>query len=99
MIKKIWGPTGRQVDPTISGQGYDGISSLADAVHTHFAGHTFRRTSGVDSHNSQFRYSWELVSPDGTPVIAGVDTGETDEHGLLVRVVGFYGDLPALAAS
>ena len=89
----------RQVDPTISGEGHDGISTLADAVHTHFAGHSFHRTSAVDTHNGQFRYAWELVGADGTPAIAGVDVGEVDDKGRLLRVVGFYGELSPTEAA
>ena len=98
-IQRVWNAGGRQVDPTISGEGHDGISTLADAVHTHFAGHRFRRISAVDAHNRQFRYAWELVRADGIAAITGVDVGEVDEQGRLLRVVGFYGELaPAGAA-
>ncbi|MEO7556531.1 MAG: nuclear transport factor 2 family protein [Acidimicrobiales bacterium] len=96
LIERVWSPTGRQVDPPLSGEGHAGISDLADAVHTHYAGHRFRRVSGVDTHNSQFRYAFELAGPDGNTAISGIDVGEVDDDGRLVRITGFFGDLPAL---
>ena len=66
LIEQAWSPEGRLVDPPLEGEGYGGLSEAADLVNTHYAGHTFRRVSGIDTHHEFVRYGWELVGPDGT---------------------------------
>ena len=94
LIAAAWTADGKLVDPPLQGVGHDGICAAAEALLTHYAGHTFRRTSGVDAHNDAIRYAWELVSPDGAVVLAGLDVGEVTEDGRLKRITGFFGDLP-----
>jgi hypothetical protein len=96
LIEQAWSPDGRLVDPPLEGEGYAGLSEAADLVNTHYAGHTFRRVSGIDTHHEFVRYGWELVGPDGNPVIAGIDVGEVAPDGRLRKITGFFGDLPSL---
>ncbi len=63
---------------------------------THFPGHSFRRTTGIDAHHEFVRFGWELVGPDGAVAIAGYDVGELADDGRLRRITGFFGDPPAL---
>lgn len=95
LIARVWAADGRLIDPPLAGHGHDEISAMAEALLAQFAGHTFRRVSGVDVHHDQLRYAWELVGPDGAVAVAGVDIGELADDGRLRRVVGFFGDLPA----
>ena len=67
--------------------------TMTDVVLTHYAGHTFRRTTGVDTHRQFARYGWELVDASGTAAVSGTDVVEIDDAGRLVRVIGFFGDL------
>ncbi len=99
LIARAWAPAGRLLDPPLTGEGHAGIADAADALQGQFAGHTFRRTSGVDEHHGQLRYGWELVSPEGQAVLAGLDVAELDADGRLARVTGFFGPLPALEAA
>jgi hypothetical protein len=96
LIEQAWSPEGRLVDPPLEGEGYGGLSEAADLVNTHYAGHTFRRVSGIDTHHEFVRYGWELVGPDGNAVIAGIDVGEVAPDGRLRKITGFFGDLPSL---
>ncbi len=96
LIEQAWSPDGRLVDPPLEGEGYGGLSEATDLVNTHYAGHTFRRVSGIDTHHEFVRYGWELVGPDGAPVIAGIDVGELAPDGRLRKITGFFGDLPSL---
>lgn len=57
LIAQVWVPTGRLIDPPLAGEGYAGISDMADAMQAHFAGHTFRRVSAVDAHHDQLRFA------------------------------------------
>ena len=67
-------------------------------MHAHFPGHTFRRTTAVDSHHDVARYGWELVGPDGAVAMAGLDVAEFGADGRITRVVGFFGDLQPASA-
>lgn len=97
LIAAVWAADGRLIDPPATGDGHAGISALADAVQQQFAGHVFRRTSAVDSHNDVLRYAWELVAPDGAVALAGMDVGQVGEDGRLTQIAGFFGELPAAA--
>ena len=68
---------------------------MVDVVLTHYAGHTFRRTTKVDAHHGYARYGWELVGPDGAVAVAGTDVARFAADGRLAQVVGFFGALDA----
>jgi len=95
LIGRVWAADGRLVDPPLDGEGHDGIADMAAALQSQFPGHTFRRTSGVDAHHGFARYEWEMLAPDGTPVLTGLDVAELADDGTLRRVVGFFGPLAA----
>jgi hypothetical protein len=94
LIEQVWAPDGRLIDPPLAAEGHTGISEMAATMHEHFPGHTFRRASGIDAHHDQVRFAWELVGPDGTVALTGLDTGEVADDGRLRRIAGFFGDLP-----
>jgi hypothetical protein len=53
------------------------------------------RTSGLDSHNNRYRYTWQ-ISVGQTVFIKGTDFVRLNENGLVESVDGFFGDLPRL---
>jgi hypothetical protein len=95
LIGRAWAADGRLVDPPLAAEGHAGISDMAAAVQEQFADHRFRRVSAIDGHHDQFRFAWELVGPDGTVAVSGLDVGELAGDGRLRRITGFFGDLPA----
>ena len=99
MIESAWAADGQLIDPPLAGKGHDGISEMAATMQAHYPGHTFRRTSGIDTHHEHLRFSWELVGADGTVAVAGVDVGDITTDGRLQRITGFFGDLPLLDAA
>jgi len=96
LVEQVWTPDGRLVDPPLEGIGHAGIADLGVALQTHYPGHTFRRTSGVDAHHDQLRFTWELVGPDDAVALTGLDVGEVAPNGRLHRIAGFFGDVPEL---
>jgi hypothetical protein len=94
LIEQVWTREGELLDPPFEGRGHDEISAMADVVQQHYAGHSFRRTSGIDEHHGFARYGWELAAPDGAVAVAGVDVAQLDEDGRIVRITGFFGELP-----
>jgi hypothetical protein len=91
-IRAVWAEDGRLIDPPATGDGHERIDALAAGLQQQFPGHRFRRTSAVDAHHDQLRYAWELVSPDGDAVLAGIDVGELAPDGRLRRITGFFGE-------
>jgi hypothetical protein len=95
LVASIWSEDGQQIDPPIDATGHGGIVEVAAAVQGMYPGHAFRRTSGIDAHHGFARYEWELVSPEGSVALAGLDVAEVGDDGRLRRVVGFLGPIPA----
>jgi hypothetical protein len=93
-IERAWTSEGHYVDPLQEAQGVQGLSDMVAAVHAQFPGHQFRRTTGVDMHHSLVRFGWELAGPDGSITVAGLDVGIVTDDGKLVRIGGFFGELP-----
>jgi 3',5'-cyclic AMP phosphodiesterase CpdA len=93
LVAQVWQPQGQLLDPPFDGTGHDAIAGMTDVVLTHYPAHTFRRTTAVDAHHSFARYGWELVAPDGSVAVTGIDVIEIGDDGRLARVVGFFGAL------
>lgn len=98
LLADAWADDGQLLDPPFEATGIDGIAGLVDTVLTHFPDHRFRRTSAVDEHHGRARYAWDLVGPDGTVAVNGIDVAEVRD-GRLVSVVGFFGDLAPVDAT
>jgi hypothetical protein len=96
LIEQAWTPHGSLTDPPIEGAGHDGLATVGDVLHEHYAGHRFERTSAVDAHHGRYRFAWALVGPDGTTAVTGMDTGVLADDGRVGEVVGFFGDLAPL---
>ncbi len=94
-IEQVFTEDGRHVDPNADARGHDGLAAMITAVHEQFPGFGMRATSGVDQHNDQLRFGWELLAADGSVILAGIDAGEVAPDGRLSRITGFWGDPPA----
>ncbi len=82
-------------DPTNFIHGTDAFEEMIKRFREKYPEAVCIRTSGMDSHNNRFRYSWEIH--DGERVfIKGVDFVRLDKDGLVQSVDGFFGDLPPL---
>ena len=97
LIAATWSTDAAYLDPLLSGDGHDGIDAVIRAVHERFPRHTFRRTADVDGFANRLRFSWELASPDGTPIVKGSDFGVVDASGRLQVVTGFLDAMPGAA--
>lgn len=99
LVAAAWQPAGRYADPLLEADGHEALGEMVAAVHGRFPGHRFSRLSGVDVHHDELRFAWQLAAPDGTVTVAGIDVGHLGADGRLLRITGFFGDLPALGAS
>ena len=94
LIASTWSTNAAYLDPLLSGDGHDGIDAMIRAVHERFPHHTFRRTTEVDGFANRLRFSWELTTPDGMPIVKGSDFGVVDTAGRLQAVTGFLDATP-----
>ncbi len=81
------------IDPSIETHGLDEFEANVHNVQAELPGAQYSRTSGVDSHHSLHRYSWQ-ISRDGKIVVTGFDVTEVNREGKVTRVLGFFGPLP-----
>jgi hypothetical protein len=95
LFRRAWADDARYRDPLLEADGPAGLGEMVDNVHSHYPGHRFRRTTGVDAHHDSARFGWELVAPDGAVFVGGIDVATMAEDGRLRTVTGFFGDLPA----
>jgi hypothetical protein len=95
LVAQTFTEDGRHVDQHADATGHAALTDMIAGVHTGFPGFQMARTSGIDRVADQLRFAWEMVSADGTPIVAGLDVAEIAPDGRLRRVAGFWGDLPA----
>jgi hypothetical protein len=99
LAKQVWADEGIWIDPPFEAAGPAAIADTIGGVQEQFPGHTFRQVSGVDAHHDLFRFAWELVAPDGTVTVGGIDVGQLADDGRFRRVTGFLGPLPEVDAA
>jgi len=61
-----------------------------------FRGARVIRTSEVDEHHTFLRYTWRIVTADGSLVHEGIDIGEVTTDGRLQQIIAFDDSLPML---
>ena len=95
LIEQVWAADGHLFDPPLDAKGHTAINEMFATVQDMFANHSFRRTTGIDTHHGIARYGWELVDASGSVALAGMDVAVIGPDGRLSRIAGFFGDLPA----
>jgi hypothetical protein len=91
LIEHVWARDGQLIDPPLAAAGRAQIGEMAATLQSQFPGHHFRRSSPIDEHHGHFRFAWQLVAPDGTVALPGLDVGHLTDDGHLARIVGFFG--------
>ena len=97
LLERAWAPDGVYCDPTTVVTGREALAAHLGGFHERMPGHIIVLTTGVDEHHGRLRFSWRILSPEGTPVLDGMDFGERDAEGRLARIDGFFGPWPPLA--
>ncbi|MHB1488348.1 MAG: nuclear transport factor 2 family protein [Acidimicrobiales bacterium] len=96
LIEECWAGDGIYCDPTGKAEGRHGLSNHIAAMQANMPDHRIEMTSGIDEHDGYLRFTWRLVGPGGTNVMEGMDFGQVDGEGRLIRITGFFGPLPEL---
>ena len=95
LVEQAWTTDATDADPLQEATGHAGMVDLAAGVHAAYPGHTFRRTTEIDGHHDLVRFGWELVAPDGSCTVAGIDVADLADDGRIRAVRAFFGDLPS----
>jgi len=97
MLARVWAADGVYSDP---GPTYvTGVAGLSGAIaefQRQYPGTHFR-CSTPQAHHNFMRVTWILLRQNGTPVTHGVDIYDMAKDGRIQRIVGFFGDPPAVA--
>ena len=96
MLEECWADDGLYCDPQADHRGRDALSATIAAMHASAPGARIELTSGIDQHHNQIRFSWAFRTADGATPISGIDVGELAADGRLARIVGYWGEPPAL---
>ena len=95
-LEKSWAENGTYTDPSVEVVGREALVQHIGSIHQRFAGHRILLTSGVDEHHGRLRFTWGMVSPEGSRVSEGIDLGEIGSDGRLIRITGFFGSVPPI---
>ena len=89
LIARTWSEGAQYLDPMLQGDGREGIDAMIAAVQERYPGHRFRRTGEVESHHDRVRFTWDLASAEGAPVVKGTDFGVV-ANDRLQAITGFF---------
>lgn len=96
MLGKVWAANGVYSDPEPTyAIGVKGLSDAIGEFQRHYPGAHFR-CSQPQKHHRFMRVTWVLLRSDGTQVTHGVDFYDMAQDGRIQRIVGFFGDPPAV---
>ena len=95
LLERAWADDGLYVDPVSEGRGRDALDAIIAGFQKQAPGARIVRTSGIDQHHNQIRFSWSMVRDDGSIAIAGIDAGELADDGRIARIAGFWAEPPA----
>lgn len=82
-------------DPLHTYAGRDALEANVRQFRSEYPRAAFALGSGVDRHNDRCRYEWHLTVK-GRFFLQGFDAVRIADNGLLARIDGFFGPLPAL---
>ena len=98
IIASVWTDDARYCDPMQQGDGPDGINAMVQGLQGQLPGYQVRRTSEIDTHHDQVRFSWELAPEDGPAIADGIDIGVV-AGGRLRSITGFFDRAPDVSAA
>ena len=82
-------------DPSNFIHGRDAFAEMIKRFRLAYPESIVKRTSGIDSHNNRYRYTWAIYVGEML-IVKGFDVAQVDENGLVERIDGFFGDFPPL---
>jgi hypothetical protein len=96
ILAEVWAESGEYVDPQpVRVTGRAALAAEIIRFQRENPGSRFR-CSAVQAHHEFVRYAWVMVGADGAERFQGMDFGELDSAGRLVRIVSFFGAGPLI---
>ncbi len=84
------------VDPNHNIIGRQAFFEMVKLVQSQVPGAVYARDSEIDTQNNHCRYHWAIRQNDKL-LMQGFDVVEVNDNGKIVKVIGFFGDLPRSA--
>lgn len=94
LLEAVWADDGVYCDPIGRAEGRQALIEHIGALQARLPGHRIELVSGVDEHDRQFRFLWELRGPQGETVHQGTDFGTLGDDGRIQTITGFFGQPP-----
>jgi hypothetical protein len=95
-VAGVWAEDGEYLDSQPArASGREGLEAEIKKFQQQFPGARFH-CEAVKAHHGFVGYTWTMVSAEGSPLMQGMDFGEIDSSGRLVRIVSFF-DMPPSA--
>jgi hypothetical protein len=94
-LEQALSPEVEFIDPTIITRGIDEFEKNVCEFRAKYPDADIRRSVAVDVHHQLYRYSWE-ISVKSKVFLVGMDVTQTNALGLVTKVLGFFGPLPAV---
>ena len=97
LLAEVWSESGEYVDPQpVRVTGRTALTAEILRFQRAYPGSRFR-CGPVQAHHNYVRYAWAMVGADGVERFQGMDFGEFDSDGRLVRIVSFFGAAPSIS--
>ena len=84
-------------DPLHHHHGRDALEANVRELRSNKPEYQFVIASEIEEHHNRLRYEWHMGRKNRV-LIRGLDIVTLDDAGLIARVDGFFGDVPAIAA-
>ncbi|SDW43049.1 SnoaL-like domain-containing protein [Ruegeria halocynthiae] len=91
LLNQCFAETAHYVDPTAEVSGRNQLSDHIGAVLKDTRGRV-ELTSAPASHHDVVHFTWHMVAPDGSIMVAGHDFIRLDIDGKIAHLAGFFGD-------
>lgn len=94
LLELSWADDGIYQDDDFRYEGREALAEGITAFHTRFPGASVVLASGIEVHHGHFRFRWDFLDADGNVQGEGMDFGDLDAEGRIVKLVGFAGPFP-----
>lgn len=89
-IERTYADDGCFSDPTAQVVGHDAIEEHAVGTMAIFEGRTFALVGEPDPHHDRVLFRWQMLAPDGTVELNGLDVAHLAADGRFADTTGFF---------
>ncbi|MGI9599059.1 MAG: nuclear transport factor 2 family protein [Acidimicrobiales bacterium] len=98
-VTRTWADGATSSDPVHEATGHQELSAMFAGLQESYPGHSFRQVGESDAHHQLVRWGWEMLDPEGSTVLDGIDVALLSDDGRIYYLAGFFGaDIPAATA-